>query len=335
MLINLIQSRQISNLLAQTDGVISDDVGQVTQKVIALTSELRSALVSYDESVVNAVRATGDASSEQLQTFTSNVNQKLNNILDVVEDGNVKVQTMSKVIAAQDSLTSEVSQKLSHVISTVNTLPRTFPSLNRLAKSIDDLREVVIERNSGTNLEASINQIEDALIGVTNSLTHLETSITSSVTPIKDEVAELSTTLDKNIEKIRQVSIAKDRAIGESFNKIGAELDRQSKASKVVEEKMQKMERELKERPKGQAVPEGLEEMMKDMKKVFEERDQSADTRVVRGILNRMAGKMDRLEERMKNMDLSGGGEITSIADELRALRKALPPKKEGVVLSR
>ena len=328
-------SGQIDELLSRTEGNVSDDIQQVTQRVTSLTSELRSALVGYDESLVSAVRATGDASGEQLQTFTNNVNQKLQNILNVVEDGNARVQTLSNMAAAQDTLTSEVSSKLTHVINTVNTLPRTFPSLNRLAQTIEDLKGVVIDRNSGTNLEATVCQINDALSNVTNGLADLENALTTSVSPIKDEIADLALSLERSVEKIRQVSAARDKTIGEELNKIGAELDRQSKASKIVEEKMQKMEAELERRPQGQAVPEGLDEVLKDMKKVLKERDTSADTRVIRGILNRMAGKMDRLEEKLQEVTGSGSGEITSIGDELRALRKALPPKKEGVVLSR
>ena len=332
--------RSVDNLLSSNSGEISEDVRNVRKKVSALTSELRKALAEYDESVRKVTKETERATGERMKGLVDNVGAKLKNLEDTIARGNDEVTRLGNVLLEQGKLTIGIEAGLNRVIRTVNALPKSFPSLERVVEVVDDLRKIVLERGNGTNLNVDTTQIERSLEGVTKSLSDLESALTSSVTPLKDEVSELTTALEKEVRNLKRVSIERDKVVGEGFKKLEGVLAEQSKASRSVEEKLVELRKVVESLSQNFPKLGEIRKVMSDTEALMAERDQGSTTKKVTKLFRDLGTRMDSFEKKITSTTTPDQGEVSQLVsevrEELRALRLALPWKQTvGVLLTR
>ena len=332
--------QSVDSLLSSNSGEITEDVRDLSKRITTMTTELRRALVEYDESVRKVSEETRKATGERMRGFVKNVSAKLGDLRDTITKGNEEVERLGNVLLEQGQLTTKIEANLNRVIQTVNTLPKSFPSLERVVKVVDDLRKVVLERGNGTNLSVDTTQVEAALNGVTKSLGDLESALTSSMTPLKDEVSELTTALEREVRNIKKVSVERDKEVGKGFNTLSKGLDEQTKATRSVEAKLEELRIVVDNLFRNFPKLEEIRKVISDTESLMAERDQGVTTEKITKLFKDLGTRMDRLEEKVTSTTTPGQEEVSQavsdLRDELRSLRLALPQRRtEGTFLTR
>ena len=117
-----------------------------------------------------------------------------------------KLENLSEVAQAQNEATTRIETRLENVIHTVADLPREFHSLDRIENELPQVRELVLQRETGTSMREDAQKVRDVANNLERQLTRLEQALTS-----RESVSQVLEDIESATRQLQSLSNPRDR----------------------------------------------------------------------------------------------------------------------------